>query len=166
MRTLLRRESRICLSTPVKIKTNIRIVASTLVENLNKLKDKEVLLRKVSSDVIDLMTKRIHNDGKAADNSPIGDYSNRYLRYRQKKHKRSSDTKIIVSLTRKLENDWAVIATEKGYGIGFLNSLSVQKARWVEDQKGKKIFSLSPEENTYVASYLQDHIPNIINGNV
>src|SRR5690606_38168279 len=48
------------------------------------------------------------------------------------KYNRSSDTKVIISLTRQLENDWSVIATDKGYGVGFLNKQNLDKARWSE----------------------------------
>ena len=67
-----------------------------------------------------------------------------------RKYNRGADSKIIVSLTRQLENDWSVIATDDGYGIGFLNALNFQKARWVEQNKEKVIFSLSPAEQQHV----------------
>jgi hypothetical protein len=73
---------------------------------------------------------------------------------------RSTDTKIIVSLTRQLENDWAVIATNTGYGIGFNNVFNAQKARWVEEHKSKIIFNLSAEEKQYITERLQE----LVNG--
>lgn len=132
------------------IKTNIGEVTESIKARLAKLGDKEYIPRTLSFDLIDLMTKRIHIDGGAADGSQIGNYNSQYLRLRQKKYNRSADNKIIVSLTRQLENDWSVIATDQGYGIGFLNPLNFQKARWVEENKGKKIFSLSAPEQQYV----------------
>lgn len=132
------------------IKTNIGEVTDRIKGKLAKLGDKEYIPRTLSFDLIDLMTKRIHIDGKAADDSQIGSYNSQYLKLRQSKFARSADRKIIVSLTRQLENDWSVIATDSGYGIGFLNPLNFQKARWVEERKGKKIFFLSPSEQQYV----------------
>lgn len=132
------------------IRTNIGEVTERIKARLAKLGDKEYIPRTLSFDLIDLMTKRIHIDGGAADGSQIGSYNSQYLRLRQKKFSRSSDNKIIVSLTRQLENDWSVIATDRGYGIGFLNPFNFQKARWVEENKGKKIFSLSSSEQQYV----------------
>lgn len=132
------------------IRTNIGEVTESIKAKLAKLGDKEYIPRTLSFDLIDLMTKRIHIDGGAADGSQIGSYNSQYLRLRQKKYNRSSDNKIIVSLTRQLENDWSVIATDQGYGIGFLNPFNFQKARWVEENKGKKIFSLSSPEQQYV----------------
>jgi hypothetical protein len=132
------------------VTTNIGEVTDSIKGKLAKLGDKEYIPRTLSFDLIDIMTKRIHIDGKASDESQIGNYSSQYLRLRQAKYSRSADPKIIVSLTRQLENDWSVIATDAGYGIGFLNPLNFQKAGWVEENKGKQIFNLSPSEQQYV----------------
>lgn len=132
------------------IKSNIGEVTEAIKGKLAKLGDKEYIPRTLSFDLIDLMTKRIHIDGGAADGSQIGTYNKDYLSLRRRKFQRSADTKIIVSLTRQLENDWNVIATDDGYGIGFLNPHNFDKARWVEAIKDKKIFSLSATEQQYV----------------
>lgn len=137
------------------IKSNIGEVTEGLRKKLSKLSDKEYMPRVLSFDLIDLMTKRIHIDGKASSESPIGSYNKSYLSLRERKYKRSSDPRIIVSLTRQLENDWSVIATEKGYGIGFLNPFNFQKARWVESNKAVKIFSLSSTELGYATDTIQ-----------
>lgn len=132
------------------IRTNIGEVTDRIKDKLGKLGDKEYIPRTLSFDLIDLMTKRIHVEGQAADESQIGTYNKDYLSLRKRKYQRSGDPKIIVSLTRQLENDWSVIATDSGYGIGFLNPHNFDKARWVEAQKDKKIFNLSPSEQKYV----------------
>jgi hypothetical protein len=62
-----------------------------------------------------------------------------------------------------LENDWSVIATDRGYGIGFKNSLNLQKARWVEKGQRKKIFSLTTDESTYATEYLNDLTQQALN---
>lgn len=131
----------------ISIKTNLPEVTAKLRDKINKLKDKEYLIRPVCVDLIDLMTNRIHMKGEGAEGSQIGLYSVRYWKLRQKPpYNRNSDQKIVVSLTRQLENDWSIIATPKGYGIGFKNSFNLQKARWVEARKGRKIFGLTSEE--------------------
>lgn len=140
----------------ITIQTNIKVVAGRIKQNLEKLKNKEYLLRPVAIEVIPLMTERIHQKGEASDESQIGTYSNSYLKLRQKKYKRDASDKIIVSLTRQLENDWAVIATQNGYGIGFNNQFNLQKARWVEDGKNKKIFNLSKSETQYAVERINE----------
>ena len=140
----------------IKINTNLAEVSGRIAAKLEKLKDKDYLLRPVCFDLIELMKVRIHENGLAANNSPIGTYSNAYLRLRQKKYQRSADSKVIVSLTRQLENDWSVIATTRGYGIGFKNQFNLQKARWVEQSKQAEIFSLSNDENKYASELIND----------
>jgi hypothetical protein len=149
----------------MRIKSNIGQVSGQIADRLKVLKDKEYLLRPVAFGLIDLMTKRIHIDGKASDDGQIGDYSNNYLKQRQRKpYNRTGDKKIIVSLTRQLENDWSVVATDKGYGIGFKNSFNLQKARWVEENKEKKIFDLTQSEQAYATDYLNELIQTALQG--
>lgn len=147
----------------INITSNLDEVSQKLIVKLKKLQDKEYLLRPICVDVIDLMTKRIHIDGKEAGESEIGTYNPSYLRIRQKApYNRTSDKKIIVSLTRQLENDWSVIATKNGYGIGFKNRFNLQKARWVEQNKQKRIFSLSASELQFSRERLTDLIHNAL----
>lgn len=146
----------------VSIKSNIGEVTKSIREKLEKLANKENIPRILAFDTIDLMTKRIHEEGKAANESQIGTYSKSYLKLRERKYNRSSDTKIIVSLTRQLENNWSVIATDKGYGVGFLNPFNLQKARWVEQNKGVKIFSLSPSEEKKLSQVIQELVTDVL----
>lgn len=130
---------------------------------LLSLTDRQALLRPVSFDLIALMTNRIHDQGRAADGTQIGNYSNSYLKLRAAKG-RGKDEKVIVSLTRQLENDWAVIPTENGYGIGFKNPLNTQKAKWVEENKGKKIFKLTAEERQEAVLSIRDQVKKLLSG--
>lgn len=79
------------------------------------------------------------------------------------KYNRSNDTTVIISLTRQLENDWSVIATDKGYAIGFLNELNFKKARWVEDTYRKVIFYPSESEKKYISERLNELVNAAIN---
>lgn len=146
----------------ITIKSNIGAVTEELKAKLLKLADKENIPRQLSFDTIDLMTNRIHIEGKAANEQQIGTYNKSYLKIRENKYNRSSDTKIIVSLTRQLENDWSVIATNRGYGVGFKNSFNLQKARWVEENKGKIIFSLSPSEENKLSEIVEEIVNNVL----
>ncbi|MBA4168751.1 MAG: hypothetical protein H0X41_14595 [Chitinophagaceae bacterium] len=147
----------------ITVRTNINLVSGKIVEQLRKIKDREYLLRPIAFDVITLMTERIHKDGNDSKGEPIGSYSSEYLKRRQSKaYNRTGDKKIIVSLTRQLENDWSVIATPKGYGIGFLNGHNLDKARWVEENKGKIIFNLSEKERDYATEKLNQLIADAI----
>lgn len=140
----------------VKIKINSAGLKSLIENKLSVLHDNEKLFRQPCFDLIDLMTKRIHEDGKDSSGKGIGEYSDRYLQLRVEKFSRKPDKKIIVSLTSQLENDWSVVATKNGYGIGFLNALNLKKARWVEAGQGKKIFSMTKSEKEYVTDSIRD----------
>lgn len=133
----------------VTVKINIKRVTDVITEKLAKLADREYLLRPVAFDVIDLMTRRIHGQGLASNGGLIGNYSPGYLGYRERKANRGGDPKVIVSLTRQLENDWSVIATNKGYGIGFLNELNFNKSQWVQETYQKRIFDMTTGEKEY-----------------
>lgn len=147
----------------ITVKSNIKIVTGRIKQQLEQLKNKEYLLRPVAIEVIPLMTERIHQKGEASDGGQIGTYSSGYLKLRQKKYKRDASTKVIVSLTRQLENDWSVIATQNGYGIGFNNSFNLQKARWVEGIKDKTIFNLSKSEQTYAVDRINELVADALN---
>lgn len=145
------------------IKSNIKVVSGRIKQQLQQLKNKEYLLRPVAIEVIPLMTERIHQNGQASDNGQIGTYNNAYLRFRQAKYKRDSSNKVIVSLTRQLESDWSVIATQNGYGIGFTNPFNLQKARWVEGNKGKVIFNLTQSEQQYAVERINELVSDALN---
>lgn len=140
----------------VTVKINIKQVTDLIRSKLEKLIDKDYLLRPVAFDVIDLMTKRIHIDGKASDGDQIGAYSKGYLALRARAYHRGNNPKVIISLTRQLENDWSVIATQKGYGIGFLNILNYNKSQWVQLTYGKKIFDLTSSEKQYAIDKINE----------
>lgn len=144
----------------ITINTNLAEVGARIITKLEKLKDKEFITRPLCFDLLELMKRRIHEDGKNANGASIGTYSHNYLLQRIKKYNRSADAKIVVSLTRQLENDWSVIATSRGYGIGFKNKFNLQKARWVEEIKDTTIFSLTAEENKYASDFIanQTHL--------
>lgn len=124
------------------------------VANLNP----QTLLRPIAFDLIAKMTERIHDQGMGSDGQPIkaGGYSSSYLKYRQKYHNRSADPKVIISLTRQLENDWSVVQTQGGYGIGFKNQINYDKVGWMHDLFGDRIFHLSTEEREYAQSRFKE----------
>lgn len=144
------------------ITTNISAVIDRLKTKFELLEDKEYLLRPLATETIPLMKTRIHIEGEASDGGQIGTYSNGYMAARQKAG-RGESRKIIVALTSQLEQDWAVLSTDNGYGIGFNNILNAQKARWVEENKGEIIFNLSADEKKYISERLQELVNGAIN---
>lgn len=146
----------------LSIKLDFSKFTQDLEQRVARLKDKDYLVRPVAIELLPLMTRRIHQEGRASDGSQIGTYSSSYLRLRVNRYNRSGDNKVVVALTSQLENDWAVIATPTGYGIGFNNPFNAQKGRWVEQMK-KPFFTLTKEEQEFVTERFQELVNNALN---
>lgn len=128
----------------IRIKTNLKQVTAIIRGRLDKLNDPELLLP-VATAMIPVIAQRIHVDGKATDGNPIGEYSSPYLKKRIREGKGSGPA-VIASFTRQLQNDYATIATRRGYGIGFNNELNFNKTTWVQETYGKDIWPLTKDE--------------------
>ena len=120
------------------------------------------MLRAVSLSMLPVVHDRIHVEGKAADGSGIGTYSKSYLKYTRPKHSRSNDQKVILSLTRQMENDFSVVATSGKYGLGFKNDLNFDKATWAEQTYGKKIYALTNSERETAIKAAQEYTDGIL----
>jgi hypothetical protein len=78
------------------------------------------------------------------------------------RYNRSSDPKVILSLTRQMENDLSVLPSGSGYGIGFNNPDNFQKSQWNEKTYRKPIWNTTEGEKelakqtaeAFVADYL------------
>lgn len=79
-------------------------------------------------------------------------------------YQRSKDTKIVVSLTRQLENDWAIFLLNNGKGIGFNNPYNYQKLKWVEATKNKKIGMPTKQEKEILMQRIRARVREILNG--
>ena len=113
----------------ISVTTNINVVVGGLNAKLKAagveggiFKDK--MIRAIASSVGGYVKRRVHQEGLNSSGTPIGSYSAQYLKRRQAKYNRTSDTKVIFSLTRQMENDFSVVAanpikTSTGYGLGF-----------------------------------------------
>ena len=117
--------------------SNIQEVFGGIISKLSGFQaggpNNDKVMRAIADSALSLVRPRIHQQGKRADGQPIGTYSNSYLKYRVKKKNRENDGKVVLSLTRNLENDTQVVATETGYGIGFNNPENVKKADWLQN---------------------------------
>jgi hypothetical protein len=119
----------------------------------------DTLLRLVALGMQERTFTRIHDRGEKADNSPIGEYSDSYMKLRQsKKYNRDASRKIILSLTRQMEGDYKVIAlSENAYALGFDNQFNADKADWAEERFGK-IYALTEQELDDLRAIVQDFI--------
>lgn len=79
-------------------------------------------------------------------------------------YNRTGDTKVIASLTRQMESDFAVVATENGYGLGFNNPENFKKSQYVENTYKKKIWSLTDPEKERAIEVAIDYTNSELNG--
>jgi hypothetical protein len=133
----------------------------------------ENLFRDTSFNVMALMKRRIHTEGAASDGSAIGTYKKSYIPTRQR-FKQRELSKVILSLTRKLQNSWIVFGTDTGYAIGFQDEgissfigdsgsvTSLDKVMFAEAHFGKKILELTEQETRYATEQIQKRIEQII----
>lgn len=124
-------------------------VANTLT-SLQALGQPEFAPRAAAAAVLPVMRNRIFVEGKRADGAQIGTYKNSYLRIREA-NKRGSDTKVILSLTRQLENDLSVINEGDGYAIGFKNPEKAEIAVHLEEKYQAHIFTGLTQQEEQVA---------------
>jgi hypothetical protein len=64
-------------------------------------------------------------------------------------YNRTDKTEVVLSLSRQMENDMkntGNIPVEGGYGIGYSNEHNYNKAMWVEETYGKKIWDFTEKE--------------------
>lgn len=119
-------------------------------------------LRAVCLSMLPVVHDRIHVNGKAADGSPIGIYSDLYLKYTRPKNNRGTDPKVILSLTRQMENDFSVVADGSRYGLGFKNEVNAQKSEWAEQTYKKKIYSLTNEEKEQAVNAANEYVNGVL----
>jgi len=148
----------------INVSTNITQVVDRLVIKLSALADKDKVMRTVATGMLNVVKVRIHQDGIATNGGQIGTYSEGYMKVRtgdfrsplisrgvnkggqRPRYNRTNDTKVVVSLTRQMENDWSIQPTDEGYGLGYNNPDNFKKVGYVENTYNKKIFSLTEAE--------------------
>ena len=75
---------------------------------------------------------------------------------------RTADPKVIISLTGQMENDFSVVATQTGYGLGYNNTENANKVEYVEHTYGKKIFALTADEHDQAIKTAEEFVDNIV----
>ena len=104
----------------------------------------------------------MHDQGRAANNSRIGSYSDGYLKQRQKKGL-GSNKKVILEFTGQMRRDFVPIKQGQYIvGSGFNNPENVKKAGWVEATYRKVIYALTKKETNLLTSLLQKRAEKIL----
>lgn len=168
------------------LSSNIDEVVTLIAQRIEDIDIKEMTALQAST-AIGAIRKRIHTDGKDSNDAQIGTYTPAYMKVRtglysnskkakkgvksagtftkgqnkgsqRPKYQRKPDTKVILSLTSQMENDYQIIPNEKGCAIGFSNELNFRKSQWNELTYRKKIFSLTKKEREIVTETAQNYI--------
>lgn len=146
----------------MNITSNISEVILNLTHEVNELANPERVIRSVAQSMVSVVKERIHDQGKDSANGNIGEYSNSYLKLRIKDN-RTNDKKVILSLTRQMENDFSIVAIPDGYGLGFKNDENFRKAQYAEKNYNKKIYDLTPQENELVIKVAEFESNRLLN---
>lgn len=116
------------------------------------------LARTIAQMLLGDMRERIHEQGKKTDGSQLGSYNNQYLKTRVRRYNRTASRRVILSLTRQMENDWSIIPLGNAtYGLGFKNSFNADKAGWAEERYGR-VYGLTKEEKQSVVDEVNEWI--------
>lgn len=148
----------------ITFSSNSAQVLGALIQKIREGFQMEKLTRAAAVAVLPEMRKRVHVDGQDSRNTPIGEYSDSYLNERERKN-RGRNTKVILSLTRQMENDLHALPGERGWGIGYLNAFNAKKARENEQRYRSKILTdLTLREREIVHTVINEEVKNAISG--
>lgn len=156
------------LSVVLSYKSNLTDVASSLIGRLKTIADvngeqRDKMLRTVAFDSVANIKQRIHVEGLNSDAAPIGEYSNAYMKVRRF-YNRSSDRKVILSLTRNMENDFTVVGGSgaTGYDLGFKNPDNTDKRVYMEEKYGT-IYKPTEMEVAHMRVVAEQFINDLLN---
>lgn len=156
------------LSAVLSYKSNLTQVVSSIVGRLQSVTDvngeaRDQMLRTMAFDTVANMKQRIHVDGLNSNAAPIGEYSNAYMKVRRF-YNRSSDKKVILSLTRNMENDFTVVGGSgaTGYDLGFKNPDNTDKRVELEAKYGS-VYKPTELEVTHMKVVAEQFINDLLN---
>lgn len=148
----------------IAMETNLEYTINTISENLSNI-DIDQMTRLQASSLMAEMRQRIHTKGLATDGNPIGTYTPGYMRTRQR-HGRKEGDKVVLSLTRAMENSMVLIPIENGTGIGYTTAEQLQKAKWNDKRAAygsREIFAPTENERMMVEQIAQSFIEQHMN---
>ena len=141
----------------MRIDNNMVDVLNTVEFRLSSLQVQE-MTRIQASTLMAKIRHRVHQEGVDSKGNPIGTYSLGYARFTRPKYGRGTNRKVVASLTRSMENSMVLYPLPNGTGIGYATAENRQKAKWVEQTYGKKIFSPTDGERALVNEIAQNYI--------
>lgn len=145
----------------MNLSSNIKVVIADILTNVKEINNPETISRAAAAAVMPELRERIHERGEMPDGSKIGTYSNSYLKVRQREGK-GSDTNVIISFTRQLQNSYTLTATDDGYTIGNISPDGDMKIGYMIELYGD-IWKLSEAEEKMALIAAQDMANKLLN---
>lgn len=145
----------------MNLSSNIKVVIADILSNVKEINNPETISRAAAAAVMPELRERIHERGEMPDGSKIGTYSNSYLKVRQREGK-GSDTNVIISFTRALQNGYTLTATDDGYTIGNISPDGDMKIGYMIELYGD-IWKLSEAEEKIALIAAQDMANKLLN---
>lgn len=143
----------------MELSSNMAHVINTVNMKLSALDIKRMTNIQATT-LMAVMRDRIHVQGRDSNGAPIGVYTPRYIKYTRNsaKYKRGTDSKVILSLSRQMEDSYIPVELDNGTGIGFSTHEDFLKAGWCEDTYKKPIFKPTAEEKEMVNQIAEKYI--------
>lgn len=135
-----------------------------VLKKIDQLRRLDETKKRVGFSMLAVTADRIFEKGKDGNNSDIGTYSAAYIKQRQRNNWPSS-TKVILQATRQMVNDWSLIVDGNSWGLGFKNSINLEKANNVEAIYKTEIFAHTDAEVKQFTTLFQNEVNRILNGN-
>ena len=117
---------------------------------LERLKSKlspqamESMNKEIAQSIFASNLVRIHSDGKAVNDSRIGDYAESTKKFRVRKHREISFVDLEVS--GRLRLSWKMLKSGFGYVIGFGSKYGADISGYMEDHFSKTIWGVSDQD--------------------
>lgn len=149
----------------LRVETNMDVVVSKMVANMSTI-DIDKMTRLQASSLLAMIRKRVHVEGRASDGAPIGNYSKHYRDRIRPKYGRKEGSKVVLSLTRAMENGMVLTPITNGTGIAYLTKELLQRAKWQEKRVcygSRPIWSPTAEERDMVMKIGQKYIDEHFN---
>ena len=147
----------------LRIETNMDVVVNK-VDMIMSAIDIDKMTRLQATSLLAAMRKRIHVEGRASDGNAIGTYSAGYLKYVRPNYGRKEGSKVVLSLTRSMENGMILFPIPNGTAIGYATPELFQRAKWQEKRNcygQRAIFSPTENERALVEeigkNYINEH---------
>jgi hypothetical protein len=135
-----------------------------ILKKIDELRKLDRAKRSIGFSMLAVTKERIFENGKDGKNTDIGDYSDKYMKIREK-NKWPSSTKVILQAKRNLIREWTLIVDNNRWGLGFINDQYYKIAEGLEARYKKDIFAHTDAEVNQFTTLFENEVNRILNAN-